>query len=102
MAERRYDAAPRPPPGRGTARTRFALNRYLPHVRGKRHSADQKGGYGLANWPDDRRPQLDLWIAHTRGQRMNENFVGPHSEVKVKADGERVLIVDWGTRRSWE
>jgi hypothetical protein len=102
MAERRYDAAPGPLTGKETGRPRYALNRYLPYVRGKRYSADQKGGFGLAIWPDGARPQLDLWLARTRDRREDEIYRGPSTKIITKADGGLVLSVDWGTPRSWE
>lgn len=102
LAERRYDAAPGAVTGRGTGRTRHNLMRYMPYIRGRRSRTDQKGGYGLAIWPEDGRPQLDLWIAHTAGRRDDEIYRGPTAETKLDADGELVLTVNWGTQRSWE
>ena len=102
LAERRYDAAPGAFTGRDTGRPRYALNRYMRHIRGKRYAPDQKGGYGLAIWPEDRRAQLDLWLARTRGRRTDEVYEGPSSEMKVNADGDLVLRLTSGTDRSWE
>jgi hypothetical protein len=102
MAERRYDADPGALTGKGTFRTRYALNRYMPYIRGKRYAPHKKSGYGLSIWPDGHRPQLDLWIAHTHGRRMEEIYEGPSAEVKTNADGELVLKISSGTERSWE
>lgn len=102
MAERRYDDNPGPRTGKDTGRTRFAVNRYLPHIRGKQYRPDQVSGFGLAIWPEERRPQLDLWIAHTRGRRHDVIYRAPTAEVKPDEDGRVVVHVDWGTKRSWE
>jgi hypothetical protein len=101
MAERRYDADPGPVTGKRTARTRYSLNRYMPHIRGRRFRPNQKGGYGLAIWPEDRRPQLDLWIAHTRGERMDEVYMEPDLGLEMR-NGAAVLVYKAGTRRSWQ
>lgn len=102
LAERRYDNDPSAITGKATGRTRFGLNRYMPYVRGRRGRPDQKGGFGLAIWPEDRRPQLDLWLARTRGRRGDEVYQDARTEVTVNTGGELVLTLSSGTKRSWE
>lgn len=102
LAERRYDADPGAVTGKGTFRTRYAINRYMPHIRGKRSAPHKKSGYGLSAWPESSRAQLDLWLARTSGRRMEEIYEGPSAELKTNADGVRVLKFSSGTDRSWE
>ena len=45
--------------------------------------------------------QLDLWIAHTAGRHMDEIYRSPSTELGDE-EGALVLIIDWGTKRSWE
>jgi hypothetical protein len=101
-AEHRYDANPNPFTGKDTSRPRYALNRYMHFIRGNRRSPDQKGGYGLAIWPEDRRPQLDLWLARTRGRRIEETYEEPHTGLRKRNDGSFALTFTPGTTRSWE
>ena len=101
MAERRYDANPGPLSGKNTGRTRHGLKRYLPYIRGMRFNPERKSGYGLSIWPEDRRPQLDLWLAHTRGRHVDEVYRAPATRVETVA-GELVISLDPGSDRIWE
>lgn len=102
MAEQRFDASRGAVAGRATGRTRYAVNRYMPYVRGRHDRPQQKGGYGLAIWPEQNRGQLDLWIAHTNGRRGDEIYNAPSAAVEQGPNGEDLLVIDWGTQRSWE
>lgn len=42
------------------------------------------------------------WVARTRGERIDEAFVPVHMDVRINADGQRVLWMNPGTRRSYE
>jgi len=102
LAERRYDADPGSRTGKSTARPRFSLNRYMPHIRSGSYGGRRKSGYGLAIWPDSRRAQLDLWLARTRGERADEVYREQGAEVGRNEAGELVLRVTAGTVRTYE
>jgi hypothetical protein len=48
------------------------------------------------------RPQLDLWLARTRGRRTDEVYRDDTAEVVEDEQGVRVLRMVAGTQRTWE
>jgi len=102
IAERRYDQNPGAGTGKNTASPRNLLMQYRPHMRGRLGRPNQKAGYGLSIWPRDKRAQLDLWLARTRGYRTEESFVPEHAELKDAAPGHLIVHFEPGTPRTFE
>lgn len=102
IAEKRLDLRPGPTTGKATAGPRNLMRQYIPRFRSAPWNPNKKSGYGVSIWPEACRPQLDLWLARTRGERVDELFVPVHMDISARQDGERVLRIDPGTKRTYE